>query len=166
MLSDCELEMMPIDVDEATCDSVSSSFCGSLTGSFGSLVAMSTTTILSSAMASGLTLKDQGQDNYPTGADCSGCEADIGTNFVLERTVEFNAYHHMSPHKPPDFEWLHERCDGDTQLVLEVLRCFCEQGQTHVQAMQIAMKEMDMSKLVFHAVRDLMPDCGPQKIDP
>jgi HPt (histidine-containing phosphotransfer) domain-containing protein len=55
--------------------------------------------------------------------------------------------------QPPDFAWLQERCDGDNQLVLEVLRCFCEQGQTHIQALQSAMKERDKTKLVFHAVK-------------
>jgi hypothetical protein len=153
-----DLEIKSNEIDMFACDSVSSSFCGSLTDSFDSLATRSVTTVLSSALASGLTLKGHAKNENPKNtSESSFCAVMNVKNLVLERTAASKASKLDIPNLP-DFEWLHERCDGDTQLALEVLRCFCEQGQTHVQAMQIAMKEMDMSKLAFHAVKSLKPN--------
>ena len=55
--------------------------------------------------------------------------------------------------EPIDFEWLLIRCEGDRQLVLEVLRSFCEQGQKHLSAMQNIVHGADFKLLMFHAVR-------------
>jgi hypothetical protein len=56
--------------------------------------------------------------------------------------------------KPVDFGWLLERCEGDNQLVMEVLRTFCEQGQRHICGMQSSIKDVDAKMLLFHAVID------------
>jgi hypothetical protein len=55
--------------------------------------------------------------------------------------------------EPIDFEWLSSRCDGDRQLVLEVLQSFCEQGQVQLSAMQSSLHSFDYNRLMFHAVR-------------
>jgi hypothetical protein len=126
----CDLEMKPADDDDSSCDSVSSSFSDSI----------------SSAMASGLTITDT---DRPV---CKVNAADSGTKSAMGRNAVSKASCGMKP-EPPDFVWLQERCDGDIQLVHEVLRCFGEQGQAHLQAMQSAMKEKDTQELVFHAVK-------------
>lgn len=54
--------------------------------------------------------------------------------------------------EPVDFEWLFRRCDGDRQLVLEVLQSFCEQGQIQLSAMQSSIHNFDFNRLMFHAV--------------
>ena len=56
-----------------------------------------------------------------------------------------------------DFSWLLERCDYDEQLVLEVLRSFCEQGQHHMNLLStIYHSELDAAAkcraVSFHAV--------------
>jgi hypothetical protein len=103
-------------------------------------------------------LQDQSYiENTKYMAKCNLSLADNATK-VKDQTAVSKETYLVNPHGTPDFEWLHERCDGDTQLVLEVLRCFCEQGQTRLQAMQSALKEMDMSKLVFHAVKTVLSE--------
>ena len=60
-------------------------------------------------------------------------------------------------YEPVDFQWLRERCDGDNELVLAVLRSFCEQGQQHLNALKI-MYDSDLDNIskargiVFHSV--------------
>ena len=143
--------MHPADNDGLKCDSISSSLCGS-SGSLGSLV--SVTTVLRAAMASGLTLTDHSHLESPKDipdsglyAEDSGMEIGMGRNAASKASCQTKL-------DPPDFAWLQERCDGDTQLALKVLRCFGEQGQAHLQALQSAMKETDTNKLVFHAVKN------------
>jgi hypothetical protein len=54
---------------------------------------------------------------------------------------------------PFDFVWLLERCDGESQLMLDVLQSFCEQGQCHLDDVKSSVKQKDMQKLSFHAVK-------------
>jgi hypothetical protein len=111
--------------------SISSSFSGSM-GSLSSMMARSVTGELSSAMATALTFSDQ-------------CSVPVRRNH--DQSV---AYQMKS--EPFDFMWLLERCDGESQLMLDVLRSFCEQGRLHINAVQNSAKDVDMQKLSFHAV--------------
>jgi hypothetical protein len=51
-----------------------------------------------------------------------------------------------------DLDWLLDRCDGDTQLVGEVLHSFCEQGQHHLSSIRSYLDERDKGQLSFHVV--------------
>ena len=131
-----DLDMKLADDDDSSCGSAPSSL-----GSFNS------------SMASGLTFTDldhtEGPKERPFFGVCatkSGGKIAMGRNAASKGNGPINLV-------PSDFAWLQIRCDGDTQLVFEVLRCFCEQGQTHLQAMQSSMENMDKPMLVFHAVR-------------
>jgi hypothetical protein len=62
--------------------------------------------------------------------------------------------------KPVDFDWLLEICDHDDELVLDVLRSFCEQGQAHISALNLiysSVVELDSEadRLSFHAVSSI-----------
>jgi HPt (histidine-containing phosphotransfer) domain-containing protein len=50
-----------------------------------------------------------------------------------------------------DMEWLSERCNGDSNLMSEVLRLFSEQCQLHLDAMQNAIEQRNGSEAAFHA---------------
>ncbi len=108
----------------------SSSFCESV-GSVSSMTTRSVTSVLSSAMAAALTFSDQSP--------------------VAVCPKQSIAYQMSSA--PFDFVWLLERCGGESQLMLDVLRSFCEQGQYHLNAVQISAKESNMKQLSFHAVK-------------
>ena len=51
-----------------------------------------------------------------------------------------------------DLAWLLQRCDNDRQLVSEVLKAFCQQGQTHLDAMRDVHTKDPDGPLFFHAV--------------
>jgi hypothetical protein len=133
----CDLEMTADD-DYSSCDSLSSPNSDSI----------------SSAIASRLSLIDTECPKDKT--NCSVNVTDSGSNNVMGRNPASKSSCQVIQ-EPPDYAWLQGRCDGDTRLVLEVLRCFCEQGEAHLQAMKSAMKEMDTNKLVFHAVNECHP---------
>jgi hypothetical protein len=120
----------------------------------------SITSVLSSALASALTFPVQDNDtprrDFPVAvtdathhehetkkAQSASCQANVK---CATRTV-----HRLDP-GPVDFVWLRERCGGDDELVLEVLRNFFEQGQCHIDSMQSSIKEMDITKIMFHSV--------------
>ena len=63
-----------------------------------------------------------------------------------------------------DFAWLRQRCDGDKHLLSNVLRVFCEQGQTHLNAIQAIVRKQTNGSLSFHAVHFSFPEfllCNP-----
>ena len=64
-------------------------------------------------------------------------ELHLNQNFVGQARQERSSAHVVfhAESSPVDFEWLLERCDNDDELVLDVLRSFCEQGQAHITAL-------------------------------
>ena len=112
--------------------SISTSFSGSL-GSFSSMTTRSVTSVLGSAMATALSFSDQ--------------------NPVPDCPKRGRPVAYQSNPSPVDFGWLLERCDGESQLVQDVLRSFCEQGQPHVDTLQCCASDGHMPQLAFHAVK-------------
>ena len=86
-------------------------------------------------------------------------ELHLNQNFVGQARQERSSAHVVfhAESSPVDFEWLLERCDNDDELVLDVLRSFCEQGQAHITALN---SEYNMAveigpkteRISFHAV--------------
>ena len=67
------------------------------------------------------------------------------------------AHEQRSTVHPLDFTWLRERCDHDEDLVLEVLKSFCEQGQHHINSLNTMYhSKLDAAEKVqrisFHSV--------------
>jgi hypothetical protein len=109
--------------------------------SFGSLSFMTNrpvTGMLRSAMATALSFTDH-------------CP-------VMDHSKRSHPVAYQSTHSPLDFKWLLERCDGENQLALDVLRSFCEQGQRHLDSVQRSASDEDMQQLAFHAVYTLIVD--------
>ncbi len=79
----------------------------------------------------------------------------LDANFTFEKNISRVVCNDDS--NPLDFDWLRERCDDDEELVLDVLRSFCEQGQSHIVALNAIYNsdaELDSKaeRLAFHAV--------------
>ena len=50
-----------------------------------------------------------------------------------------------------DLDWLSDRCDGDSSLVVEVLHHFSVQCKLHMDALRAAWNDGQMAKVAFHA---------------
>ena len=132
-----------------------SSFSSSHTDSLGSVssnVLGSISGPLSSAMTSALSLSESSYTSKPF--HVGRVEPCIQSSSTCSNSEQHNSLMKMKDRilESIDFEWLRERCDGDEQLVLEVLRSFCEQGQRHLIAMQSSLREFDIKTLIFHSV--------------
>jgi hypothetical protein len=59
----------------------------------------------------------------------------------------------MSP-STIDIEWLRSRCDGDHQLLRDVLHTFRETGEAHIGSLWALIKKpvLDQAQISFHAV--------------
>lgn len=128
------------------------SFSSSLSGSISSLssnILGSISGVLSSAMSNALILTAEAEIS-PKAVQMNG----NGIDRMLSRP-RHNYYDGKLSSgilEAVDFEWLRERCDGDNELVTEVLNSFCEQGQKHLGSMQRSLREIDIKGLQFHAV--------------
>ena len=144
--------------DVESYSSYSSSFCGSM-GSLGCNGQESVSGVLSTALVSALALPDDSSEtSRPPPQRCSSPNKRRSSRATSSK-LDFSGFSASSRAiiEPIDFDWLLVRCDGDNDLVLEVLRSFCEQGQTHLSSMQKAMQEMDNNRLLFHSVMHLGP---------
>jgi hypothetical protein len=134
-------------------------------------VAGSITTVLSSAIANALTLSSNDHEVRQLPNSISAFVQDAAHNRGTQgrnETTNMNEgciscrsnrsgvssinSSYLVRLEPVDFGWLHERCEGDKHLAMEVLRTFCEQGQRHIDGMKSSIKEMDTKMLLFHAV--------------
>jgi hypothetical protein len=141
------------DVDDfQSIDSFSSLGSGSI-GSISSNILGSISGVLSSAMSTALTFRvetEMPQKQFQF--DGHGEPIDrISTLRIRPYSDDRHKPNHVLL-QALDFEWLHERCDGDIDLLSEVLKSFCEQGQIHLSAMQQSFKEINIKTLEFHAV--------------
>jgi hypothetical protein len=161
---------LKVDDDIEGFNSFTSSFSGS-TSSLSSHVLSSISGLLGSAMASALTLTTEdcqkpgynGSEDFqthsiflkptaqePTSRTCDPKAAAFTTDLVsFDMPSPILA---RSQVEPVDFDWLHDRCGCDSQLVLEVLQSFCEQGQHHLDAIHNSIREHDIKRLLFHSV--------------
>ena len=151
--------------DDVCCTSYTSSYCGSIELSVGQ---ESVSGVLSTALTAilAIPLNSVERLQVPASLHLEACTEPFSKPTVVRSGSCQDLLQSLSKaeqSKVPsvcaktsceqvDFDFLLQRCDSDTQLALEILRHFCEQGQIHLSAMQRSILTMDNSALLFHAV--------------
>ena len=153
--------------DDVCCTSYTSSYCGSIELSVGQ---ESVSGVLSTALTAilAIPLNSVERLQVPASLHLEACTEPFSTPNAVRNGAGQESSGNLSKaghskipsysakvgceSEPVNFDFLLQRCDSDTQLALEILRHFCEQGQTHLSAMQRSIQTMDNSALLFHAV--------------
>ncbi len=124
----------------------------------------SISSVLSSAVVSILGFQNGPESSFPE-IGSEPIPKTVAQAINLNENLDVQVKHEMNPahlvcyeeSNPVDFDWLRERCDNDDELVLEVLRSFCEQGQAHIVSLNTLYNstlepDSKAERLTFHAV--------------